>query len=1006
MHKPCRKKDRHTGVATQSRNVMSRRPHYKTSQSANAYCARRDCLFPPLKARSENYIANTNIASQELRRTMAQLTGGDLGTDERLLKLRENDSVSPLDILGDMCTAGSDDEKKHMFDEQNDMFSGTLFGHCVNVVENIPIRRNEPPWYQPKLSVALLTRNVCSKYDKPLFSRPTFEQLSTISNLSKTTHSSISSSPSFFSSPNQKKGKKEGKEDNNKKEFNKVTEPLPPVNVKTNKIPPVVNPNNSEEEARHLQMEAKLRKKAIFLWCDKVILASDEKYKFDPTKAHETSMFALRKQEERMQLMVRFEQHQMAQEREQRRALRIEEEKKMAILRVSSEVRHQKNGWRSLLRSWTSQNSSSDDNNNGNEWQGELVVTTTEKNTLEPIRPSTPQKTFAKCVPQTPLQFVPSGVDQKDIKSLRSDDVCNDTVCCPLRELQRFLEVIISHSTCPGSVTSTDADNFAVNGLGALISSRKGVYFPPDGFVYMTMKWAQRVIHSDDLPKLKQLTCQLAKCVASANIFGGQQDVLHTSQEVCEIGESLESMERQTSFPGGPPLLPLRLYFDMHGVRKRFIIADVVSLMPARQSFLQQQQRSSDVNECVDDIKTNRSSCCYTAKDATINKKDCVAEFSIHERLLAAKGNVIGEIPHDYENFIGYVVDVHAIVQQSEWRALWMKRLANEEDAEVRRRILARVLVALSIHAVLSAQDQANDVGVIHHDITTTECESPMKWSMSFLQEGRSESFFVAPLRRVYYPIDTRMLYLVAVSALRETNEIILPALKDMRTRYRNLADKLRTSAEPFDGSLRQPPFCFSNAKANEAIKQLLDVVELLRLEVTYSKLLAAMHRNECAIVHYNLHLEPYSAFLAENKRFWSALYLNTLRLAYIFCIMVKGLGIMPIPPKYRPFLRPVLQFVRCAGGQKELRFRIEEYLLDLEERAKRVLMPLVFRKLSARHIAELDTAADAVAEGICEASQIITALALPEDVLELEPKSVMMPKMLFVNVPSIAGLM
>ncbi|RNF08540.1 hypothetical protein TraAM80_02777 [Trypanosoma rangeli] len=354
-----------------------------------------------------------------------------------------------------------------------------------------------------------------------------------------------------------------------------------------------------------------------------------------------------------------------------------------------------------------------------------------------------------------------------------------------------------------------------------------------------------------------------------------------------------------------------------------------------------------------------------------------------------------------------------------------MKRLANNENGEVQRRILAKVMVALPIHTVMSRQNDAGDAkkpdippsgGPTDDMYLYTAMNEDAVDVNPFLRTVRSlslappttvrvaEPFLVAPLQRIYYAVDTRQMYFIAATALKESNEKLLPALQRLREQYRALKQVLMNSASPHCDSAHTRPLVYSSGQSTRATAQVLDALKLLQLEAKYSDLLATLHRNECAIIHYNLHVEPYGEFLKKSKAIWGPLYLRTLRLAYAFCVLVLELGELPIPPRYHPFIGPVLQLVGCHGGQKELRSRIEEYLLELEERAKRVLMPLLLRKVSAERMGELDTAAEAVASGRCLATQIMTSLAVPEDVLATRPNPLKLPMVSFTDVPSIAG--
>ncbi|PBJ73990.1 hypothetical protein BCY84_13439 [Trypanosoma cruzi cruzi] len=993
--------------------------------------SRFDFALPPIKTSTlKPNMTGCGLATQELRRTIMQLTGGDTGTDEALKGLSHSGLGSLPDTCLDNITLGTDGETWTVAHLKRNASPVMSFEHDTVHLEETARRQGElvvsdTPWYFPPLKISLLRQRCCYPDDNFLFPRPTLKQFSTLSNCSDATISLNSSSTNNDGEEMVERDEvSDDAEDvkwkpssrvmhrNKKRKPLKCSRPFNGASLGVNKK---IIARDDAETSRFRRLRERRFMNSIHQWCDKVMLVPEgERISNDPVAQHEMCMVTVRKEEEALQFVMQLERHQAIQDRERRRQAREREarQKRCGLFSTLKDATRQ-NNWRRLLSSWSEQEEEKKD---GHEDENKAILRETEERRLVAVPPrlmiqgTDTSPTRGKNVVY-PLLGTTSSVA---IPMHRNHD--KRASCSPVGEMQRLLEVISRHSA--GTLTRVKSSaTFSQNStLYTPIPSREGALFPPQSSVYMHTNWVEQIIHADDLPGLKHLTQWLGECAGfvektaySAFLKSEQQNVTGS-----------EAFLKVTDLSCASFLLPLRLVFNVHGALERDILADAVSLISTRSLVLQHGSNNS--------AKSHRKPSRHgrnCLSDAGGIEEVEVEAFDLRERLLKA-GGFVGEPPRPYEALVGFAMDVRAILRQSEWRSLAMRRLAKEEGVEVKRRILAKVVVTLSIHAVMSGQNalgytkkpeliqsiRVKDDGMYGSTSGNTDTVDvnrfvrPVKSLLlsSPKKMPNHEFLLVAPMQRAYYAVDTRQMYFIAASALKETNETLLPSLQSLRLQYRDLSQKLMESASSSGGFLNTRPFAFSFSESEKVTSQISDVIKLFQLEAKYSEILVTMHRNECAITHYNLHVESYCEFLRKNKETWGTLYLRTLRLAYAFCVLVLELGGLPIPPKYHPFLGPVLQLVGCHGGQKELRFRIEDYLLELEERAKRVLMPLLLRKVSAEHMAELDAAAAAVESGRCVATQIMTSLAVPEDVLAVEPKPVTMPLVLFSDVPSIVG--
>ncbi|RNF27385.1 uncharacterized protein Tco025E_00384 [Trypanosoma conorhini] len=986
--------------------------------------------LPPIQAlgpRPRPGVKVTGLASQELRRTLRQLTGGRTGTREGMTGLSTTDLGSALDTFLDTCTLSTDGDTLRAALGQQNASPFTLPERDTHHAGDSVGRRgelvvSEIPWYYPPLKAALLRQRCCYPDDNVIFPRPTLGQFSTFSNCSDAT---VSSHSSRTTTEGEREGKERGADAGaaaqaKRKPISRVAlkkkkkgfpKDLRGSGVSLSTHANQVTAAEAAEQLRRRWMRERRFLNRINQWCDKVMLVEESvKLAHDPVEQHERCMMVVRKEEEVLLLEMQLERHQAIQERERRRQTRQRETLEAGSLRSTLKGATRPNNWRQLLSTWTVATEDGAQKGTG------AVSGEVEERRVVPL----PRMITMRGAGTAPTSGVPARRPGWAPASSEGAPKCrspsHDAGCSPLEGLRRLVDVIAMHSAGTQARDAPRPRASPTSPLYTPIPSREGALFPPPGSVYARINWVELVIDADDLPGIKRLTQRLGDCVGAADTPASASSLTLETAKVTDCSR----LGGAKGPACAPFLLPLQLVYSVHGALERVVLADAVSLVPSR-CLTRQRGGTHSPDNCG---KTLFHPCENPLGAAGRSAEGGAEVFDLHERLLSG-GAFVGDPPRPYESLVGYVVDAGAIARQSKWRSLTLKRLANEENGEVRRRILAKVMVTLPTRTVVSGQDEAGDTEKpdappldgtrddvyllttmsadamdVNPFLRTVRCLSLP--SPSTMQD--EEPVLVAPLRRTYYAVDTRHMYFIAATALKETNERLLPALQKLRAEYRALTRALMQSESPQCDSARSRPFAFSPAQSTRATEQVCDALKLLRLEAEYSGLLATLHRNECAIIHYNLHVEPYGEFLKKSKTLWGPLYLRTLRLAYAFCVLVLGLGGLPIPPRYHPFLGPVLQLVGCHGGQKELRFRIEEYLLELEERAKRVLMPLLLRKVSAERLAELDAAAEAVASGRCLATQIMTSLAVPEDVLETRPKPVELPLASFTDTPSVAG--
>nr|CCC91247.1 unnamed protein product [Trypanosoma congolense IL3000] len=488
-------------------------------------------------------------------------------------------------------------------------------------------------------------------------------------------------------------------------------------------------------------------------------------------------------------------------------------------------------------------------------------------------------------------------------------------------------------------------------------------------------------------------------------------------------------------------LLPLRLSVISPASKPRVFVVDAVSVAGAMiQTEKDDMWTAGTASTFVKEIAVDGS---YGNLD--VLRRRTLSSLGLSECFTATP--VIGGA-QILETLVSYSVDINHIVKQSTWRAATAKQLANEEYNHLQRRLLAKVFVSLTMsNAVASCKNrnaasrhtprgsgchQANintldpscssqGVRVALHSMTLPKMptlpglqdETNLELSLQdFIipltcatKATSRVEIWAAPPERDQYVVDMKNLFCTATAALEETNNVILPELRRISTDYRRVCSRhMRTGEDGVGGTTLPSSLGFTFADSERATAQISDALELLKLEEEYGKLLTTLLRNECTIIYYNLHHLPHDRFMQQRKQLWGFIHLRTLRLAYAFCIVVEELGLSPIPKKYRPFLRPVLQVLSYHGGQEELRSRMKETILELEMRASELGAMLTRKEAASNYLAELDAAAAVVAEGEYTASRFISSLASPNDVLYPLLLPVELPKVLFADVPSVAG--
>ncbi|ORC87574.1 uncharacterized protein TM35_000211800 [Trypanosoma theileri] len=848
---------------------------------------------------------------------------------------------------------------------------------------------------------------------------------------------------------------------------------------------------SSQQRFRYMRAQRFIN--AINSWCT-VVSRVPLTERDNPSELHETCMMLIYKEEERLILAKSLIRHQALQKRERHRLARQIEEQEKARDEVAQHERMMKqNRWKTLLRPWTNEEGIEEkakgdegkemaspeqqEEEQKKELMREEYHATAQLLQLVPqsTDPSVIQQSIAQRILTSPvsnemrlIQGSRNGsyVDEDNNNNNKSRmSSINSTICStPLQKLHLLIEKIArSYKGKTSDVKkSSDIKHHFHKVFDTFRQFREGILFAPSSSVYKEINWVERVIQNNDFSTLKEITQNIVKHInATDTLLPGvipslqsqrqpqrQSSLFLLDRNTKNITDSLVQVDASAIPSTQEMLFPIRLYFDSHSGRMRVVTVDGLTLSGISQSSRQGNTPSAThqgtvSNSNKSNVGDNKVTHMISHVDNTHMKEDTnlvSSSFDLHT-FLSSTNDILGEPPRRYEVLVAYSIDTAAIVRQSQWRAAMMKQLANEESVEVHRCILARVIVALSIHTVVSTggeeeevknktrspsevpegegggkeeeekrRSQATSISLsISPSLLHQENERQQQQQQQYekpLQLMNHEKILAAPTQRNHYVLDVQQLYFVAASALMENNETILPSLQRLRVQYHRLAAELIRNSEGHQpGDFTYPSSLpFTQTDVDCIMEQLSNVISLLQLETTYGEQLAALHRNECAVLHYNCHVSPYREFLRAEQALWAPLYLRTLRLAHTFCVLLAQLGTLPIPPRYRPFLGPVLQLLNCHGGQKELRLCIDECLLELEERGKRVRMPLLQREVQANAQMELDTAAAAVEAGYCSPEQIITCLAVPEDVVGTEPELLTMPTMLFVDVPPITG--
>lgn len=634
----------------------------------------------------------------------------------------------------------------------------------------------------------------------------------------------------------------------------------------------------------------------------------------------------------------------------------------------------------------------------------------------------------------------------------------------PLQELQKLL-VAVKDGSLMNAVSASRKGARSHRLDAGLLYERAGrntIFALPITF-YMDSNWLECIIFDNDLPAVKLITQKLQEHISSKSSQGAKNmspfslakcsyggfkaprhlQVLSESNDPQSLLKAfMEGNQRPHDLEGASLfLLPLRLCVADTGLPPRVVMTDAASVVSVR--------KKGSIATIPSSVFTNHKGHGYdtSGKRAAAAKEGIVPPLNLCKYLAAA--DVSGRALCASEHLTNYSVELQIVIKQSAWRSTTLKQLANEEYDHLKRKILAKVFVMLAMSnamieherrresvSYVTAQTLSGDATV---DATPTLLSMPrtkrvavhslalppvtsypgsvedsnLEFSLSDFvlpltcayEYTTQVDVYAAPAHRDHYVVDAKHLFCVAATALEETNNSILPALARLATEYRCQYSRLARMAE--EDVCKATVSCssgFSLDDSKRASAHLSGALELLKLESDYSKLLVTLLRNESTIIYYNLHHLPHYRFIQQRKLLWGHLYLRTLRLAYAFCVLVQELGLFPIPPKYRPFLRPVLLLLEYHGGQEELRSRAEETLLELEMRANELGAMLCRKEVTTHYMPELDAAATVVAEGEYSVSRFISCLASPDDVLSPVLLPVDLPQQLFSDVPSIAG--
>ncbi|RNF08539.1 hypothetical protein TraAM80_02776 [Trypanosoma rangeli] len=538
----------------------------------------RGISFPPFQpSKLEPSVTVTGLASQKLRRTMWQLTGGQTGTDEELRGLSTTDLSSALDMFLDTCTIKTDGGALSVARARGSG-SPVMFPERATTHTGDPMSRHgelvvgETPWYYPPLKAALLRQQCCYPDDNVIFCRPTLKQFSTLSNCSDATI--LHSLRTFDDEENAGKDANAGAAAHAKKklptsrvELNKKKNGSFPKNSRGSGISLNANAHTAialddAEQLRRRRMRERRFLNYIHQWCDKVMLLSGSvKAAHDPVGQHEQCMMVIRKEEEVLLLEMQLERHQAMQERECCRQRRQREARENGSLRSTLKDISRPNNWRRLLSTWSVVTEEAHD---GHDEETETVNGKVEARRLI----ASPRLLTMRETDAVPM---PGGAPA--CRS-HSHDACRS----PLEDLRRLLDVIARHSVGTLAQAISSPLSPTKSSSHTPIPSREGMLFPPQGSVYTQINWVERIIHADDLPGIRQLTQRLGECVGAAKTPACAS--FPTSEVASASG--VGCLGNATAPSHAPFLLPLQLVYNVHGALERVVLADAVSLIPPR----------------------------------------------------------------------------------------------------------------------------------------------------------------------------------------------------------------------------------------------------------------------------------------------------------------------------------------------------------------------------------------------------------------------------------------
>ncbi|CAD2215812.1 hypothetical protein ADEAN_000327000 [Angomonas deanei] len=268
----------------------------------------------------------------------------------------------------------------------------------------------------------------------------------------------------------------------------------------------------------------------------------------------------------------------------------------------------------------------------------------------------------------------------------------------------------------------------------------------------------------------------------------------------------------------------------------------------------------------------------------------------------------------------------------------------------------------------------------------------------------------VVPGKRDLFQCDIQNLYISSSLAVEELQEAVPNRLGRIRTSYtEECLDALRLSVEEQAAPANPRSVSFASDKTSKnknatasvanCVKGWKVVSRLLDLEAEYAQVALTVVGDEKLIAKYNRLVEPYNRFQQVQKRIWGPLYKSALRISYLLCKRLASHGLEHLPEEYITLLHPVSQFVGCTGGHREMRVKLQEVLLEISERAKRVRLPVDSFTFDKKGDVLLDEAAHAATVCRGGASDVVSCLATELDVLGLAIEKVPSPELNFLAI-------